>query len=72
MPDWLDNIGAAVGKAGASELNKALNGDQALTDAKRGEDVTSAKSADKKINYLIFAGIGVAILILAVVLMRKR
>lgn len=72
MPDWLDNIGKAVGRAGAQELNAALGGSQDATDMKRGEDVTSAKSADRKINFLIVGGAAIAAAILLVVVMRKR
>lgn len=72
MPDWLDKIGAAAAAAGNAELQAALGQDQAAVDARRGADVTAAKSADRKINYLIVGGIAVAALILGVVIFKRR
>ncbi|KAB2669827.1 MAG: hypothetical protein DVB31_05415 [Verrucomicrobia bacterium] len=72
MPDWLDKIAVAAANAGNAELQAALGQDQPATDARRGADVTAAKGADRKINYLIFGGLAVAALILGVIIFKRR
>lgn len=71
-PDWLNRIAGAAATAGATELNAALGLQKENTDEKRGADVTQAKEGMNTSQLVVWGGVGVAVLVVLWLVLKKR
>lgn len=70
--DWLNRVAGAAATAGATELNAALGLNKQNSDEKRGEDVTRAKEGMPTSQILTWAGVGLAVVVVLFLVLKKR